>query len=64
MQECHSDVEIFNQKVQLKIDALTTRGASLPRLLSRLIEGYIATGDADFTRYIKNKRDIADDNQT
>ena len=64
MQECHSDVELFNQKVQIIIDALTTRGAALPRLLPRLIDGYIATGDADFTRYIKNKRDLSDDNQT
>jgi hypothetical protein len=61
MEECKSDVEVFNSKVEFLIDALNARKSSVPELLTNLFTGYKSCADKTFVKYIARKEESFED---
>ena len=61
MSTVNSDIENFNQYVQVNVDGLKARGESTHNLIINLFKAYQVVSDGKFVRYIKTKRDQYND---
>ena len=61
MSTVNSDIENFNQYVQVNVDGLKARGESTHNLIINLFKAYQVASDGKFVRYIKTKRDQYND---
>eukprot|EP00797_Seminavis_robusta_P029539 Sro59_g034100.1 n/a (263) ;mRNA; r:44125-44913 len=56
MEECKSDIGMFNDVVDELISQLQARNEPVPRMLNPLFDGYSNCADAEFTRYMAWKQ--------
>jgi hypothetical protein len=61
MEECKSNIEEFNTRVEGLIDALNARSATVPELLTNLFIGYKSCSDKTFVKYIARKEESFED---
>ena len=57
MEECKSNIELFNSTIELTCDALHARRHDPPQLLSKLFMGYLSCADVEFRNYMLRKQE-------
>ncbi|CAB9501684.1 unknown protein [Seminavis robusta] len=57
MEECKSNIDVFNDVVDDLISQLEARDVTVPDMLNPLFDGYSNCADANFVKYIATKRD-------
>jgi hypothetical protein len=63
MSTVNSNIELFNQHVNVNRDGPTARGESSGDLTINLFKVYLCVTDRDFVRYTRNKHDSYDDGE-
>ncbi|CAB9519746.1 hypothetical protein (Partial), partial [Seminavis robusta] len=61
MEECKSDIGIFNDKVDDLVNQLRARNIQVPSLINPLFDGYSNCADKTFTTYISRKQEAYED---